>query len=126
MFLHNAAASYHKGGDNARAIEYYQRYLNAEPDASDADRVRKAIDKLHQANGTQLIKPEVGADERKAAYKAFDEGKLAYGEGRWTDAAKSFAEAHRQMAEPAFKYNVAASLDRAGDSAARCARTRST
>ncbi len=115
IFLHNAAAAYHKGGDNAKAIEYYQRYLNAEPNASDADRVRKAIDKLHQAGGTQLIKPQVSADERKAAYKAFDEGKVAYGEGRWTDAAKSFAEAYRQMPEPTFKYNVAASLDRAGD-----------
>jgi tetratricopeptide (TPR) repeat protein len=115
MFLHNAAAAYHKGGDNARAIEYYQRYLNAEPNASDGDRVRKTIDKLHQANGTQLIKPEVSPDERKAAYKAFDEGKVAYGEGRWTDAAKAFAEAYRQMPEPTFKYNVAASLDRAGD-----------
>jgi tetratricopeptide (TPR) repeat protein len=115
QFLFNAAAAYHKGGDNAKAIEYYQRYLNADPTASDADRVRKAIDKLHQANGTQLIKPDVSADERTAAYKTFDEGKAAYGEGRWTDASKAFAEAYRQMPEPTFKYNVAASLDRAGD-----------
>ncbi len=115
QFLYNAAASYHKGGDHARAIEYYQRYLNAEPNASDADRVRKAIDKLHQAAGTPLMKPEVSAGERTAATKAFDEGKTAYGEGRWTDAAKAFAEAYRQMPEPTFKYNVAASLDRAGD-----------
>jgi hypothetical protein len=41
--------------------------------------VRKAIDKLHQANGSQLMKPEVSADERRAAYKAFDEGVAAYG-----------------------------------------------
>jgi tetratricopeptide (TPR) repeat protein len=116
QFLFNAAASYHKGGDNTKAIEYYQRYLNADPNASDADRVRKAIDKLHQANGgMQLMKPEVSPVEHKAAAKAFDEGKQAYGEGRWTDAAKAFAEADRQMPEPTFKYNVAASLDRAGD-----------
>jgi len=115
QFLFNAAASYHKGGDNAKAIEYYQRYLDADPKASDADRVRKAIDKLHEKSGTQLIKPEVKPAERNAAQKAFDQGQVAYAEGRWTDAAKAFTEAYKQMPEPNFKYNVAASLDRAGD-----------
>ena len=115
QFLFNAAAAYHKGGDNAKAIEYYQRYLNADPKAPDADRVHKAIDKLHEKSGTQLIKPEVSPDERKAAQKAFDQGQLAYSEGRWTDASKAFAEAYKHMPEPNFKYNVAASLDRAGD-----------
>jgi tetratricopeptide (TPR) repeat protein len=116
QFLHNAAASYHKGGDNAKAIEYYQRYLDAAPAASDADRVRKIIDKLHQANGSALIKPnEMSADHRKAAQSAFDEGQLAWQQGRWTDAAKAFAEAYRHMPAPDFLYNQAASLDKAGD-----------
>ncbi len=116
MFLYNAAASYHKGGDNAKAIEYYQRYLNAEPNATDGDRVRKAIDKLHQANGSALIKPnEVSPADRQAAQTAFDRGQRAFNEGRWTDASKAFAEAYTHMREPNFKYNVAASLDKAGD-----------
>jgi tetratricopeptide (TPR) repeat protein len=116
QFLYNAAASYHKGGDHAKAIEFYQRYLNAEPNAADADKVRMAIDKLHQASGTSLIKPnQVSAADRTAAQKAFDRGQLAWQQGRWTDAAQAFAEAYRHMPEANFLYNVAASLDKAGD-----------
>ena len=116
QFLFNAAAAYHKGGENAKAIEYYQRYLDADPKAPDTDRVRKAIDKLHEKSGTQLMKPEASVDPRMtAATKSFDQGVTAYHDKRWTDAAKAFAEAYRQMPNPVFKYNEAASLHHAGD-----------
>jgi len=116
QFLYNAAASYHKGGDNARAIEYYQRYLNAAPDAPDAAKVRTAIDKLHQANGTALINPNaIDPVDLRAAQRAFDRGQQAWNEGRFVDASKAFAEAYQHVPSPQFLYNVGASLDKAGD-----------
>jgi len=116
QFLYNAAASYHKGGDNAKAIEYYQRYLNATPDAADAAKVRTAIDKLHQANGSALIKPsDVDPADLRGAQRAFDRGQQAWNEGRFVDASKAFAEAYKLVPRPQFIYNVGASLDKAGD-----------
>jgi tetratricopeptide (TPR) repeat protein len=116
QFLYNAGASYHKGGDNARAIEYYQRYLNAAPDAPDAAKVRTTIDKLHQANGSALIDPRaIDPADQRIAQRAFDRGLQAWNEGRFVDASKAFAEAYKHAPRPALLYNVAASLDKAGD-----------
>jgi tetratricopeptide (TPR) repeat protein len=57
QFLFNVAASFDKGGDRARAIQYYQLYLSMTPGAPDEDRVRKRIDMLQGADGRQLMRP---------------------------------------------------------------------
>jgi tetratricopeptide (TPR) repeat protein len=57
QFLFNVAASFDKGGDRARAIQYYQLYLSMTPDAPDENRVRKRIDMLQAADGRQLMRP---------------------------------------------------------------------
>ena len=117
QFLYNAGAAYHKGGDTANAVRYYQTYLNMAPNAPDAGRVHKAIELLQQAAGRGLIKPvdEVAEAKLHAAQQAFDKGQKAYNEGRWTDAAHHFADAYAQKPFPQFLYNVGASLHRAGD-----------
>jgi tetratricopeptide (TPR) repeat protein len=117
QFLYNAGAAYHKAGDTANAVRYYQLYLNMAPDAPDAGRVHKAIDMLQQAAGRGLIKPvdEVAEAKLHAAQLAFDKGQKAYNEGRWTDAAHHFADAYAQKPFPQFLYNVGASLHKAGD-----------
>src|SRR5258707_5747707 len=47
-FLYNAAASLQLGGDLDAAIAMYDRYLAEAPGASDAAKVRKAVEKLRQ------------------------------------------------------------------------------
>jgi tetratricopeptide (TPR) repeat protein len=57
QFLYNVAASLHKAGDTMGAVKAYQEYLNAYPDAPDADKVRKAIHILLDRVGAGLMKP---------------------------------------------------------------------
>jgi outer membrane protein assembly factor BamD (BamD/ComL family) len=57
QFLYNVGASLHKAGDTMGAVKAYQQYLNAMPDAPDADKVRKAIQMLLEKSGDALIKP---------------------------------------------------------------------
>jgi len=79
--------------------------------------VRAHIDDLQKARGAALEKPvDPMADAKlKLAQQAFDKGQQAYAQGRWTDAARFFAEAYAQRPFPQFLYNVGASLHRAGD-----------
>lgn len=57
QFLFNQAASLDKAGDTRGAVRAYQRYLNAAPDANDADKVRKRIEMLLEKSGDALVKP---------------------------------------------------------------------
>jgi len=57
QFLYNRGASLEKAGETKQAIREYQRYLNEQPDAQDADRVRKHIEHLQAQVGDGLMKP---------------------------------------------------------------------
>jgi tetratricopeptide (TPR) repeat protein len=56
-FLYNEAASYDKDDDPARAVQLYSLYLQAAPDANDADRVRTRIHTLQAKTGDDLMAP---------------------------------------------------------------------
>ena len=45
-FLYNAGLALERAGNNARALEFYQRYLKIEPNAEDAEMVQEKIDAL--------------------------------------------------------------------------------
>lgn len=57
QFLYNIGASYDKAGDTQRAVQNYQLYLSMNPNADDADKVRKRIHMLLQATGADLMQP---------------------------------------------------------------------
>jgi len=57
QFLYNVGASLHRAGDTMGAVKAYQQYLNALPEAADADKVRKAIQILLERSGDALMKP---------------------------------------------------------------------
>ena len=57
QFLYNRGASLEKAGETKQAIREYQRYLNEQPDAQDADRVRAHIEHLQAQVGDGLMKP---------------------------------------------------------------------
>ncbi len=48
-FLYNAGISYERLGDARRSIEFYERYIEAEPHATDAEEVRERIARLRAA-----------------------------------------------------------------------------
>lgn len=48
-FLYNAGLACEKGRDTARAVEFYRRYLEMEPEASDASEVARKIETLAAA-----------------------------------------------------------------------------
>lgn len=48
-FLYNAGIAYERQGDATHAIEYYDAYLEAEPNATDADDVRARLQRLRDA-----------------------------------------------------------------------------
>ncbi|MEM9073040.1 MAG: PEGA domain-containing protein [Myxococcota bacterium] len=48
-FLYNAGIAYERLGQAQNGITYYERYLDAEPDASDAEAVRERITRLRAA-----------------------------------------------------------------------------
>ena len=57
QFLYNRGASLEKAGETKQAIREYQRYLNEQPDAQDADRVSAHIEHLQAQVGDGLMKP---------------------------------------------------------------------
>jgi tetratricopeptide (TPR) repeat protein len=56
-FIHNKASALDKAGETVKAVREYQLYLNASPNANDADRIRTRIDQLQRATGTELMRP---------------------------------------------------------------------
>ncbi len=50
-FLYNAGAAWEKQGDRARAAEFFARYLERDPEASDARAVRERIARLRDGAG---------------------------------------------------------------------------
>jgi tetratricopeptide (TPR) repeat protein len=56
-FLYNRAQAFDKAGDTAKAVREYQLYLNARPDAADADKVRARIHELQRMTGSDLMRP---------------------------------------------------------------------
>ena len=58
QFLYNVGASLDKAGDTQGAVRAYQQYLNADPQANDAERVKTRIHQLLDRVGAGLMKPE--------------------------------------------------------------------
>ncbi|HEU5293661.1 MAG TPA: tetratricopeptide repeat protein [Burkholderiaceae bacterium] len=57
QFLYNVGASLDKAGDTMGAVKAYQQYLNAMPNADDADKVRARIQTLLERSGDALMRP---------------------------------------------------------------------
>lgn len=100
--FYNQAACLDKLGRREEAIAKYQQYLTMAPDASDAGKVKTRIGQLQEQMMT-------------LAREAFDRGQAAFSKGNYRDAAIAFGEAYQHKALPQFLYNVATSLDKAGD-----------
>jgi hypothetical protein len=52
-FLYNAGAAWEKQGDRARAADFFSRYLERDPEASDARAVRERIARLRGGRGSR-------------------------------------------------------------------------
>jgi tetratricopeptide (TPR) repeat protein len=57
VFLFDRAEALDKAGDTDGAVRAYQQYLNAAPDAADADKVRARIQDIQKATGNELMRP---------------------------------------------------------------------
>jgi tetratricopeptide (TPR) repeat protein len=102
LFRFNQAACLDKLGKRELAAQRYAAYLEETPNASDADKVKARITKLH-------------ADAQAVAQAAFDRAQADFSAGRFKQAAAGFAEAYEQKPFPQFLFNIAASYDKAGD-----------
>jgi len=101
---YNQAACLEKLGYREAAANRYNEYVHTRPHAPDAERTRTHAAKLHE-------------EARKLAEQAFDRGTAAFNAGNFRDAAIAFREAYEQLPLPQFLFNVASSLDRAGETA---------
>jgi len=101
---YNQAACIEMMGAREMAASRYGDYLREAPHASDADKVRTHIAKLHDA-------------AKSAAQAAFDRGQEAYQQGNYKAAASAFLEAYSQLPLPEFLENAGAALHKGGDSA---------
>ncbi len=66
-FLYNAGAAWEKQGDRARAAEFFSRYLERDPEASDARAVRERIARLRGGRGGSGSSARNGAPVTTAA-----------------------------------------------------------
>jgi len=57
VFLFDRAESLDMAGDTDGAVRAYQQYLNAAPNAADADKVRARIQDIQKATGNELMRP---------------------------------------------------------------------
>lgn len=60
-FLYNAAVAYERNADYGRAADYFARYLEADPNAVDADEVRRRVDLLRTRAAGQGAARDGGA-----------------------------------------------------------------
>jgi tetratricopeptide (TPR) repeat protein len=102
--LFNRAACLEKMGRREDASKLYAEYAKQMPAAPDAAWAAKHAASLHK-------------EALKLASAAFDRGDAAFREHRYGDAAMAFAEANAQVPSAAARYNLAASLDKAGETA---------
>ena len=77
-FLYNAGAAWEKQGDRARAAEFFARYLERDPEASDARAVRERIARLRGGAGG-AASPAGGAGAAGVAAAAGAAGTAATG-----------------------------------------------
>jgi tetratricopeptide (TPR) repeat protein len=126
--LYNAAAALDLGGDLDAAIAMYDRYLAEKPAASDAARVKKRIEKLRAgADGGQVEEtgggsagPGGGAETpitatgKEGSRQWFDRGQEQFQQGRFEEAAESFAKAFDLDPVPDFVFDQGAALEKAG------------
>jgi tetratricopeptide (TPR) repeat protein len=105
----------------------YARYLAAAPDASDADKVKKAIQKLRGQAPPKAAEPEHGEPEHKAeaeepitatgregAHAWFDRAQEAFLAKDYIKAAKAFKQAYLLKPTPEFIFDEGAALEKAG------------
>ncbi len=102
--LFNRAACLEKMGRREDASKLYAQYAKEMPTAPDAARTAKHAAALH-------------AEALKLAHSAFDRGDVAFRQKRYGDAAMAYAEANAQVPSSAARYNLASSLDAAGETA---------
>jgi tetratricopeptide (TPR) repeat protein len=121
QFIYNAAAAKHLGGEADEAIALYDRYLAEAPDASDAERVRKAIEKLkgkpmpEGAPEPGDTDPPITETGTPGAQKWFDRGLAAYQAKNYPKAYNGFMHAYHLLPQPEFLYNAAAAKQLGGD-----------
>ena len=123
------------GGDLDGAIALYDRYLAEAPGAGDAERVRKAVEKLRKkeiggqvddtaggsATGAQGGEQPITATGDDGATQWFDRAQTQYAAGKYEDAVQSFGKAFELSPKPEFVYNQGAALEKQGRAAAAAA-----
>jgi tetratricopeptide (TPR) repeat protein len=127
-FLYNEAACLEKLGRTDEAIAMYSRYLAADPNATDAEKVRKHIEKLRGQTPQKAAEPRqtaaapaeepITATGLEGARAWFDRGQQAYLAGDYAKAAESFKQAFLLKPMPAFLFNEGIALEKAGRPAA--------
>lgn len=134
-FLYNAAAALQMGGDIDGAIAMYDRYLAEAPGAGDAERVRKAVEKLRKkeiggqvddtaggsATGDRGGEQPITATGDDGATQWFDRAQTQYAAGKYEEAVQSFGKAFELSPKPDFVYNQGTALEKQGRAAAAAA-----
>lgn len=109
----NLAVCHERLDQPGRALRHYRRYLREEPEAEDAEEVRRRIDRLVAAVEERAAGAPRGA-EREAARRRFEEAQRAYQDGDHTTAYRLFRELFTEDPRAAYQYNLALTATRLG------------
>ncbi len=134
--LYNAGAALQLDGDLQGAIDLYERYLAEDPGATDAPKVRKAIEKLKQKlagdpgpgqvegsaeAGEAADETPITATGRAGASQWYERGEKQFRAGRFEQAVESFGHSFELDPKPEYVYDQAWALEKQGRAAAAVA-----
>lgn len=109
--LYNTARCYERLGDYAKAVDYYQRYLDQAVGAPDAEVVTALIQHYRE----QLAKNARPTTPKGRAAALARQGRKYYQSGRYADAIDSLERAQSLSPRSAFIYNIAKCHEKIGD-----------
>ena len=109
--LFNIGLCYEKLGNPARAVDYYGRFLSAEPAGPKAPEARARREALLE----RIVAQQSEAERQTAARQARDAGKTALETGAYDTALEKFAEANEALDDPELLFFVAEAYRGKGD-----------
>jgi|GEM_PF-6513537 len=109
--LFNIGLCYEKLENPARAVDYYGRYLAAEPEGGKAPEARARREALLE----QIVARQSAAEREAAARQARDAGKAALAAGDYDTALEKFADAGQALDDPELLFFVAEAYRGKGD-----------